>query len=243
MAKKILCIEITPLIPNLGRYIVMPRYGLLTIASIISEKTNHEVQMIFEPYVGTIDINKIIEYDADYILLNGLTTSGPQNRFLIENLRKKSNKQFIVISGGEHACMFEDFVTIFSDYIILYEGDEAIIDLLDALDEEDEAKREVRLRNISGLMFKDSRGNWHKSNIVKRVKHIDYRYNFDILKKSRNVGGKLPLTTLPLQISRGCTYHCSFCTWMELYGKKGYVTRPIKDVLHDIVSLPVLKVP
>ena len=57
MAKKILCIEITPLIPNLGRYIVMPRYGLLTIASIISEKTNHEVQMIFEPYVGTIDIN------------------------------------------------------------------------------------------------------------------------------------------------------------------------------------------
>jgi hypothetical protein len=40
---------------------------------------------------------------------------------------------------------------------------------------------------------------------------------------------------MPIQTSRGCTYCCSFCSWLTLYGKSGYFVRPIDDVIHDIV--------
>lgn len=234
MPKKILCTEIVPQIPNLGRYIIMPRYGLLTIASIISRKSNHRIEMLFEPYIGTLDLSRIIEYEADYILLNGLTTSGPQNRFLIERLRQESKKAFLVISGGEHANIFPHMVMNYSDYVIQYEGDEAIIELLNALEIEDVVTREMKLRNISGLFFRDSKGNLCKSDFTKRVECIDYKYDFNVLINSKNVRRKLALAMMPLQISRGCKHLCSFCTWVALYGKSGYISRPIQDIIYDI---------
>jgi anaerobic magnesium-protoporphyrin IX monomethyl ester cyclase len=42
------------------------------------------------------------------------------------------------------------------------------------------------------------------------------------------------LFSFPIQTSRGCDRACSFCTWPTLFGGRGYVERPVEDVVDDI---------
>jgi radical SAM superfamily enzyme YgiQ (UPF0313 family) len=237
MIKNILCIELLTKIPNLSRFILMPRSGLLTIASIIAEKyenTGVAVKYIYEPFVGEIEINKIINFDPDIVLINGLTTSAPYNKYFIDELRKNIHKKFYVISGGEHATMIPDHAKTYSDFICMCEGDETIILLLEALDEPDREKQERLFSTIPNLYYKNGSGYWILNKKVKRVRNIDYRYNFEIVEKSKQIINTFPYSAIPLQTSRGCKFACSFCSWISLYGEPGYYVRPADDIIHDI---------
>jgi radical SAM superfamily enzyme YgiQ (UPF0313 family) len=234
MSKKIFLIELSPSTPSLGKSIVMPRSGILTIASILSNIPDYDVTFLFEPYVGKIDLGRIVSEQPDYILLNGLTTSVVENSTFASILREKSRKPFSIIVGGEHATMFPDHAKSYADYVVLYEGDETVVALLAALEENDQIKRDRKLSKIPGLVYKDSGSSWHQSDTVKRVKTIDYQYDFHILPGARDSVSSFRLMQLPLQTSRGCLYNCSFCSWISLFGKGGFYVRPIEDVLYDI---------
>jgi radical SAM superfamily enzyme YgiQ (UPF0313 family) len=232
---KVVLVELTPTMPNLGRSIVMPRYGLLTIASILSEKTAYEVRYFFEPYVGTVDVDCVVREEPRYVLVNGMSTSAPDNEAFLARLRERLPRDVTVIAGGEHATMLPDKARLYADYLVLYEGDESILELLSALEEEDAAARDRRLSEIPGLVYRDVSGAWRRSEGARRVRHIDYRYNFSVVVDSRGAAPRFRLSQMPLQTSRGCRHYCSFCSWISLYGKVGYYTRPVDDVLHDIV--------
>ncbi len=231
---KVLLIELTPTVPNLGRYIVMPRYGLLAIASILAEKTGYEVKLLFEPYLGTIDVDRVVREEPKYILVNGLTTSASDNEAFLSSLRETMGSRVPVIAGGEHASMFPDDALRYADFVLLYEGDETVVSLLSALEEENAEARDRKLQGIPGLLFRDSSGVLHRNKDVRRVEKIDYRYDFRIVAGAGNAASRFRLSQIPLQTSRGCKHYCSFCSWISLYGKVGYVLRPIDDVLHDI---------
>jgi radical SAM superfamily enzyme YgiQ (UPF0313 family) len=234
MSKKNFLIELSPSVPSLGKSIVMPRSGLLTIASILAKKTSCDVTYLFEPYVGTIDINRIVSEYPRFIFLNGLTTTSAENDIFVSKLREKAKEPIAVIAGGEHATMFPDHVKRYADYIVLYEGDETVVALLSALEEKKPFKRDRKLSKIPGLVYKDSQGRWHQTNDVKRVKEINYQLEFRIIPGARQAVSRFRLMQLPLQTSRGCLYNCSFCSWISLFGKAGYYVRPIEDVIHDL---------
>ncbi len=84
----------------------MPRSGLLTIASILAERTSHKVELLFEPYVGGLDPQDIARKEPQYVLVNGLTTTALRTRLFIAQLRKIMKTPVTVIAGGEHATMF-----------------------------------------------------------------------------------------------------------------------------------------
>lgn len=231
---KILLIELSPSVPNLGRSIVMPRYGLLTIASILAEKTDYDVALWFEPYVGKLDVEKVVRENPRYIMVNGLTTSAPDNEVFLTRLRERMRYTVPVIAGGEHATMFPNDARRYADYIVLHEGDETVISLLSALEEMDAFERDRKLAEIPGLIYRDSHGAWRLNTTIRRVQKIDYRYDFSVVAESRNASPRFWLSQIPLQTSRGCKHYCSFCSWISLYGKAGYYTRPIEDVVHDI---------
>jgi radical SAM superfamily enzyme YgiQ (UPF0313 family) len=234
MSKKIFLVEISPSVPSLGKSITMPRSGLLTIASILAEKSNHDVTLLFEPYVGTIDLDRIESAHPHYVLLNGLTTTAIENELLVFRLKKIMGGAFSVIIGGECATMLPEYAKRYADYVVLYEGDKTVISLLSALEENDQAKRRAKLSGIPGIMYKNSAGVWVSNKEPQRVKEIDYRYDFQIMPGSRNAASRFRLTQMPLQTSRGCRYNCTFCSWISLFGGVGYYVRPIEDVIHDI---------
>jgi radical SAM superfamily enzyme YgiQ (UPF0313 family) len=232
---KILLIELLPTVPNLGRFIVMPRYGLLAIASIIAERTEFEVKLLFEPYVGSIDVERVAREEPRYILINGLTTSAHDNERFLGSLRERASKEIPIITGGEHATMFPEDARNYADYILGYEGDETVVLLLEALEEKDPVSRDSMLSQIPGLSYRDLSGKWRFNQEVERIQKIDYRYDYSVVPGSESAAARFRTAHIPLQTSRGCKHSCTFCSWISLYGKAGYRLRPVDDVLHDVL--------
>jgi radical SAM superfamily enzyme YgiQ (UPF0313 family) len=213
----------------------MPRFGMLAIASILSDRTDYDVSLLFEPYVGTIDIDSIAREEPRYILVNGLTTTADRNERFIERLRDRTRGAVSVIAGGEHATMFPEDAKRYADYILAYEADDTVVPLLSSLEESDPETRESLLSQIPGLHYRDLSGKWRFNRGPARVDRIDYRYDLSVVPGAESAGKRFRTAHMPLQTSRGCRFACSFCTWISLYGKSGYCVRPAEDVLHDIV--------
>lgn len=233
--EKIYLIELSPSVPNLGKFIVMPRFGMVAIASILSERTDYDVSLLFEPYSGKIDLEKIARGEPRYVLVNGITSTADRNEMFLGRLRDRMKGTVTVIAGGEHATTFPDNAKRYADYILAYEGDETVIPLLTALGERDPLSRDSLLSQIPGLHYRDSGGNWRFNREPARVGRIDYRYDLSVVAGVRTARRRFRQAHMPLQTSRGCRYSCSFCSWLPLFGKSGYHVRPAEDVLHDIV--------
>lgn len=232
---KIVLLELSPSVPNLGKFIVMPRYGMLTIASILSDRTDYEVSLLFQPYVGSIDVESVVREEPKFIMVNGLTTTALENEVFIARLRERLGGSVPVIAGGEHATMFPEEAKIYADYILAYEGDDTSVQLLSALEEKDPVSRDSMLSQVPGLHYRDLSGKWRFNHHPVRIDQIDYRYDFSVVHGAEYAGQRFRTAHMPIQTSRGCKFSCSFCTWISLYGKSGYCVRPVEDVLHDIV--------
>jgi radical SAM superfamily enzyme YgiQ (UPF0313 family) len=213
----------------------MPRYGMLAIASILADRTDYDVSLLFEPYVGKIDIEKIAREEPRYIMVNGLTTTADNNERFLSRLRERLGGAVPVIAGGEHVTTFPEDAKRYADYLLAYEGDDTTIPLLLSLEEADPVSRDSMLSQIPGLHYRDLMGAWRFNREPSRVERIDYRYDFSIVPGAESAGRRFRQAHIPLQTSRGCKFCCSFCSWIGLYGKSGYCVRPIEDVLHDIV--------
>jgi len=212
----------------------MPRSGLLTIASILAERTSHEVELLFEPYVGDVDPRDIARKAPEYVLVNGLSTTALQTRLFIERLRNLTETPVIVIAGGEHATMFPRDARTYADFVLRWEGDVSVTALLKTLDQRDRQRQDEKLAVIPGLVWEDTAGCEQENPVGDRVQPIDYRYDFSVVPGASGAHSRFRLSQLPLQTSRGCLYSCSFCSWLGLFGKGGYIVRPIEDVVHDI---------
>lgn len=230
----VVLVELTPVIPSLGRSIVMPRSGLLTIASILAERTSHKVELLFEPYVGGLDPQDIARKEPQYVLVNGLTTTALRTRLFIAQLRKIMKTPVTVIAGGEHATMFPKDARTYADFVLRWEGDIGVTALLKALDQGDRQRGDEELAAIPGLVWEDTAGCEQQNPIAGRVQPINYRYNFSVVAGASEASSRYRLSQLPVQTSRGCLYACSFCSWIGLFGKSGYMVRPVEDVVHDV---------
>jgi radical SAM superfamily enzyme YgiQ (UPF0313 family) len=214
----------------------MPRSGLLTIASILSERSRYRVELLFEPYVGQIDVARLVSERPHAILLNGLTTSAPAVEALVRRIREGGGESIPVIAGGEHATMFPADAANYADFVVLHEGDDTILSLLEALEAEDPRARAELIAAIPGLFYRHPSGRLQRTAGTRRVSSIDYRFDYSIVTAAEGAAARFRLTQAPLQTSRGCTHHCSFCSWMGLFGGCGYHERPIDDVVHDVVE-------
>ena len=234
MSDRVYLIEMMPTVPNIGSRIIMPRSGLITIGAILREETDYDVRILYEPYIGGLDVDRLVAEPPKFVLLNGIVTTAIENGLLVADLRSRCPEEFFVISGGEYATMFPEEARTYSDVIILYEGDQTTLPVLRALEERDATARDRLLAAIDGVHFKDRDGVWRKNDRRRRVEAIDYRYDFTVFAGARDLRSLFPVAQIPIQTSRGCTFYCSFCTWVSLFGKPGYVVRPIEDVLHDV---------
>jgi anaerobic magnesium-protoporphyrin IX monomethyl ester cyclase len=213
----------------------MPRFGLLAIASVLAEKTRYRVKLLFEPYTGPITPESVAAENPRYVMLNGLTTTSGENETFVGRFRELTRGTVPVITGGEHASMFPESARRYSDFIFAHEGDEGVLTLLEALEQGDPLTRDSLLSRVPGLHYRGLDGAWKFNPDAARIKEIDFRYDLSVVEGAEQASKRFRTACMPLQTSRGCTYCCSFCSWLTLYGKSGYYVRPIDDVIHDIV--------
>lgn len=214
----------------------MPCLGLAYIAAVL-EKSNVEVEVIddFVMRLGPTGILKIIkEKQFDIVGISCLTPSAPLV-FSIAKEIKRLSKEIYVVLGNIHATIFaEDILKNEAvDVIVHGEGEYAIQEVVKAiLDKKD-------FSQIKGISFKLN-GSTIKTPLRESLHNLDElpypawhlfpfdRYGFlpfmDVKKPGLSILG-----------SRGCIYHCTFCSLPNIGGE--YRERSPKKIVDEFEYL------
>jgi anaerobic magnesium-protoporphyrin IX monomethyl ester cyclase len=197
----------------------LPPLGLLSIGGPLID-AGHEVQLLDADYYNyKIDkvVALILEQKPDAILLghSGSTSAQPIINEITKRIRLQ-NEQVKMIIGGVFPTyhwkeILEDNPQI--DYIVCGEGEEIIVNLITALE-----NQESDLRSIKGLAFR-SEGIPFKTEIAPIIKNLDdFRIGWELMKGyNYTYWGKRKAVVI--QFSRGCPYPCTYCG-QSLFWKK-----------------------
>ena len=209
-----------------------PPLGLLYIAACVEQQAMHEVE-ILDCQVGGIgygDIEKNIRNKQPEIV--GITAMTFTLIDVIKTAKivKKISTDILVVLGGPHVYIYpNETINIPEiDFLVLGEGEETFIDLIDNI------KNSERLKNIPGLVFKenDKTINTGFRNFITNLDRIPFpaRHLTPYKKYSSLLAKRSPITTM--FTSRGCPYKCLFCNRPHLGTK--FRARSAENVVNEM---------
>lgn len=219
-----------------------PPLGLMYLQASVEKRTSHRAE-VYDAVVDDMDHPAfeagLARYDLDVVGISAYTHSLPDVQLCIQAVRRRNPKAHIVL-GGPHPIMFSDYAIQLEgvDSICTGDGDDAIVELVEALD------KGRSLEGIAGLWFKDASGQIVKNTARKESRRLDWQTWPD---RSRTryrdywvPGAKQPLVTTAVT-SKGCPHSCPFCFTY----KKQYRIRDIENILDEMehcISLGITEV-
>ena len=219
--RNICLIQPTQPFPNMMSKVVMPRYGLPVIATILKQQ-GYNVTLFIE---DICPINWEIVRQADAVGFNTLSCSLGNFAQLAAKVRIIHDVPIIV--GGTHATYFPESVLRHADIIVRQEGDETILDLLNAL----KAGRD--LETVAGISFKRE-GHTIQTADRPPVKEFNTVVDLSVIygwEKAYKMGKRYRLMTI--QTTRGCPFRCKFCPVSTMFSP-GYRRRGIDSVIAEL---------
>lgn len=231
-----------------------PPLGIAYVASMLKKYTKHEIVLIDSVGLCTdfkktgdftrygleenILLDMIAGHNPDFIGLSIISTvySGQILDFI--KLVKQRFPHTPIIAGGAHATQEwqSSMETAPLDFIALGEGENTMIELLDAY----ESKSSYE--NISGLVFRKADGGLAKTGArvaldvntvpwpAREMLPMENYFKF----MPPYFYKRHPLTTI--MTSRGCPYSCTFCSAAIMWDKN-YRPRDAKDVVDEMEHL------
>ena len=211
-----------------------PPLGLAWIASIL-EAHGHEVKILDSPTLGlTLSdfIKAVRSWCPDVI---GLTALTPTIKLAYRAARavKAVDRDVKVVIGGVHATfmwheVLESCPAI--DYVILGEGEESMLKLVEALEKSEKPS------HITGLAFRNedgtpvSTGHWKPVNLDELPPPARH-----LLPMDRYTFFDKPARVVHVMASRGCPYGCIFCSTSYFFGRRVRF-RNVNKVLDEIAE-------
>lgn len=156
---------------------------------------------------------------------------------------KQSYPEAVTVLGGMHPTLFtKDILTNCPevDFIIVGEGEEQLVKLMDALEKKDLPS----LAQIQAFAYRDKNSNIIKNERISYVNDldqipmpawdmVDYSQYYRDHSQWRNPKGHNIKISIPLFTSRSCPYDCSFCSAHETMGR-GYRCNSPQRVADEI---------
>lgn len=134
---------------------------------------------------------------------------------------KKINKKIVVVLGGVHpSTLHQQIFNYFYDeidFIIRSEGEKALFELCNALQNKQDYK------SISGLVYKDAKGGYISNPPTNPVKNLDDLPMPDLSFAANSIKNK---ELAFLITSRGCPVNCSFCSTSTFWGQNVRMNSP-----------------
>ena len=181
----------------------------------------------FKGYLVGLGLKEVVEKINPNTLAIGIsvifTHEWPVAVKLVSLIKEKF-PNIPVILGGEHISALPEFSmnTSSADYIVMGEGEETIIELMNAI------KNKSSVEKIEGIGYKknnevviNNRRNRRKS--IDEIPYPDWdSFNVKGYHDSRLVGGMYSDgITIPILATRGCPYQCTYCSspnmWSPLW--------------------------
>ena len=154
-------------------------------------------------------------------------------------LIKKEFPSAQIILGGEHATSSWEKILKESeavDFVVLGEGEETLIELLSHIKNEND-----NLTKISGLAYRFKNKCVRNDKRV-RIKDIDSlfasweKFNVEPFLKNGSGMNTINLRAMPILASRGCPYHCTFCSSPNMWGVN-YFTKSPDIIVNEMKTL------
>jgi radical SAM superfamily enzyme YgiQ (UPF0313 family) len=221
--KKIIFVE--PKAPGFHIYSKwsLPRLGTVMLGTILRD-LGHEVKVYVE------DIHRVDKEElssADLVGLSTITSTAPRAYAMADELRERGVP---VVMGGAHPTFLPDEALEHADFAVRGEGEEAIVELLEALD----GKRPMN--TVAGLSYRDGEAIVHNPS-RELCPDLDSHPSPDLSlivgfgSGTRSFFKHNPI--IPVITSRGCPFNCKFCSVTTMFGRK-YRFRSTEKVLEDI---------
>lgn len=196
-----------------------PRLGIFILGSIM-KKRGWEVEIFIED-IEKLDWNRI--RSADIVGISSITSTAPRAYKIADKARDMG---ITVIMGGAHPTFITEEALEHSDFVIRGEGENPLIAFIDVWEKKGD------FSSVPNLSYKKNSKIVHNpmGNFMTDLDKIPFPdFSLFIGKKKITAWGK----TIPVQTSRGCPFHCSFCSVTLMFGRK-YRFRSVENIIQEL---------
>lgn len=201
------------------RYIRTPSVGLNTLATIVKEKV--EDTLMYSESISRLVMEDIL--DADLIFIGIFTFSANRGYELARYIKEHS--QAVVVLGGLHASMNYPEAVRYCDYVLLGEGDESILEMIDAVERGEKPK-------FPGVAYLTETGELIHTGDRKPPEKFETIPDRNLIYRYQKMAGHNTLWG-QVHASRGCPHNCDYCALVRHFGHKAR-TRTPENVVEDI---------
>lgn len=223
--RTITCIQLDGEFPDFCYRMVMLDYGLPLIGTLLSE-AGYDVKVYIE-HVKRPEWDRIAT--SDLVCFSCWNAGAEKTYRLADEIRRRLGIPTVI--GGTHATYFPEACLEHVDYVVLGEGDETIVELVDTLATGGDVAR------VRGIAYRVD-GRVRRTPPRPGPATFDTVPNFGLVEGYRRLGWldvlrqrRTPLLTV--QSSRGCPYSCTFCIVNTMF-PTGYRKRDVEAVIHDL---------
>ena len=200
------------------RYIRTPSVGLNTLATIV--KKEYPDIYVYSESISKINMSDVL--NADIIFMGFFTYAAVRGYELARYFKENSNATIVL--GGLHPSMNYEEAVNYCDYVLMGEGDETIIPLIEAI-------KNGRKPDFKGV-------SWIEDGQIVSTGKPDLPVNIDTIPDRSLIHNYRKmvnhLTIWPqVHASRGCPHNCDYCALVKHFGRK-VRTRTPENVVEDI---------
>ncbi len=197
----------------------LPRLGLFILGALM-KKRGWETEIIVEE-IANINFKKIKE--ATIVGISTITSTANRAYAIADRVKAMG---IPVIMGGPHVTFETEEALSHSDFVVRGEGENALMAFIDAW----EGSRDFStVPNLSYKLDNEIVHN-HKEDFITKLDGLPYPDFNLITSMAQKIGG---VKIIPIQTSRGCPFHCEFCSVTGMFGKK-YRFRSTENIINEL---------
>ncbi len=200
------------------RYIRTPSVGLNTLATIVKEAVDDT--LMYSESISRLQMSDIL--DADLIVIGIFTFNAPRGYRLARYFKKRSKA--VVVMGGLHASMHVKEAVRYCDYVLLGEGDESILEMVEAV-------RKGEIPSFAGVAYRKD-GKMIHTGMRRPPERFETIPDKNLIWHYKKMAGHNTLWG-QVHASRGCPHNCDYCAVVRHFGRK-VRTRTPDLVVEDI---------
>ena len=195
--------------------IALPRLGLPLLGAILRRRGCDVT--IYCQDLGAVDYDEMCR--SDLVGISTTTSTVPEAYRLADRARAAGVP---VVMGGSHVTFMADEALCHADYCVRGEGEETIVELVDAI----EAGAEPA--GIRGLSYRRGDEIVHNPDraLICDLDSLPFP-DLSLIRHNEKIG------ITPITTSRGCPFGCKFCSVTRMFGR-GYRFRSVDNVIDEI---------
>lgn len=203
--------------------IALPRLGMPLLGAMLKSR-GCDVTVYCQDISG-VDLDDMRR--SDLVGISTTTSTAPEAYRLADKARDAGIPTML---GGSHVTFLSDEALQHADYCVRGEGEETLLELVEAIESGSEPV------GIKGLSYRRGEEVIHNPDrgLICDLDSLPFP-DLSLIKENEKIG------MTPVATSRGCPFGCSFCSVTRMFGK-GYRFRSVDNVIEELKHLNPEKV-